>query len=98
MNKKGFTLFLSVILIIATMAAIVSASDWSQFQKDEFNTGRTDDSAPITAPNNWSHHTAHGIGQGIDVVPIVVGEYIYVLASNANDAYLFKYYKNGSCP
>ena len=32
MNKKGFTLFLSVILMIATVAVIVSASGWQQFR------------------------------------------------------------------
>jgi outer membrane protein assembly factor BamB len=101
MNKKGFTLFLSAILMITTMAAIASASGWQQFRTDEANAGRTADSAPITAPNNWSQHTANHSGglagaYGIDTVPIVVGDYVYVLASNNTGAYLFKYYKNGT--
>jgi outer membrane protein assembly factor BamB len=100
MNRKGFTLFLSAILMIATMAVIVSASDWQQFQKDEVSIGRTADSAPITAPDNWSQHTAHYQSAwwyyGIDTTPIVVGDYVYVLASNDSGAYLFKYYKNGT--
>ena len=89
---------MSAILVISAMSAVVSASDWPEFQVDEVNTGRTDDSAFITAtPNNWSQYTAHGSwGYGIDSVPVVVGDYVYVLAANSSGAYLFKYYKNGT--
>ena len=51
MNRKGFTLFLSAILMIATVAAIVSASGWQQFRTDEANAGIAADSAPVTAPD-----------------------------------------------
>jgi outer membrane protein assembly factor BamB len=98
-NKKGFALLLSAILVISMIAAIASASDWPEFQKDEVNTGRTGDSAPTDYWNEtvlWNHHTAHADYSGIDTVPLVVGNYVYVLAADANYAYLYKYYKNGS--
>ena len=52
MTNKRFTLFLSAILMIATVAAIVSASDWQQFRTDEANAGIAADSAPVTAPDD----------------------------------------------
>ena len=52
MNRKGFTLFLSAILMITTMAVIVSASGWQQFQTDEANAGIAADSAPVAAPDD----------------------------------------------
>ena len=52
MNNKGFTLFLSAILIIATMVVMVSASDWQQFRADEANAGIAVDSAPVAAPDD----------------------------------------------
>ena len=96
MNRKGFTLFLSAILIIATMAMMVSASDWGQFQKDEVNIGRTSDSAPTTAPDDttsWASHTAHGGWSGIDTVPVVGDGKVYVVAYNGN---VFAKYLNGT--
>ena len=54
MNRKGFTLFLSAILMIATMAVIVSASDWQQFQTGEANARIAADSAPLTAPDGMT--------------------------------------------
>ena len=49
MNRKGFTLFLSAILMIAMVAAIVSASGWQQFRTDEANAGIAADSASVAA-------------------------------------------------
>ena len=92
----------AAVLTMVTLALTltIAASDWSQFQKDEVNIGRTADSAPITAPDNWSQHTAHYQSgwwyYGIDTTPIVVGDHVYVLASNDSGAYLFKHYKNGT--
>ena len=54
MNRKGFTLFLSTILMIATVAAIVSASGWQQFRTDEANAGIAADSAPVAAPDEMT--------------------------------------------
>ena len=54
MNRKGFTLFLSAILMIATVAAIVSASGWQQFRTDEANAGIAADSAPVAAPDDMT--------------------------------------------
>ena len=51
MNRKGFTLFLSAILMIVTVAVMVSASGWPQFRTDEANAGIAADSAPVTVPD-----------------------------------------------
>lgn len=99
-SKKGLAVIISAILVISAIAVMPAvASDWQQFQKDEVNIGRTGDSAPITAPDetvSWNHHTANASYSGIDTVPIVVGDYVYALAANADNSYLYKYYKNGS--
>ena len=52
MTNKRFTLFLSAILMIATVAVMVSASGWQQFRTDEANAGIAADSAPVTAPDD----------------------------------------------
>ena len=54
MTNKRFTLFFSAILMIATVAAIVSASDWQQSQTDEANDGIAADSAPVAAPDDMT--------------------------------------------
>ena len=98
--KKRLAVILSAVLVISMMTMMPAiASDWPEFQVNETNIGRTDDSAPITAPNatvSWNHHTAHAGWSGIDTVPIVVGDYVYVLATDSSNAKLFKYYKNGT--
>ncbi|RZN36787.1 MAG: hypothetical protein EF813_06410 [Methanosarcinales archaeon] len=101
MNKINMIKTVTVLTMVTlALTLTIAASDWSQFQKDEVNIGRTADSAPITAPDNWSQHTANYQSgwwyYGIDTTPIVVGDYVYVLASNDSGAYLFKYYKNGT--
>ncbi len=52
MTNKRFTLFLSAILMIATVAVIVSASGWQQFRTDKANAGIAADSAPVAAPDD----------------------------------------------
>ena len=54
MNRKGFMLLLSAILMIATVAVIVSASGWQQFRTDEANAGIAADSAPVAAPDGMA--------------------------------------------
>ena len=86
-----------VMMVTAVMPAM--ADDWTEFQKDEVNVGRTGDSAPITnasgSAESWVHQTVSGNFYGIDSVPIVVGDYVYVLTSNSSNAYLYKYQKDG---
>jgi len=101
MNRINMIKTVTVLTMVTlALTLTIAASDWSQFQKDEVNIGRTTDSAPITAPDNWSQHTANYQSAwwcyGIDTTPIVVGDYVYVLTSNATGAYLFKHYKNGT--
>ena len=64
MTNKRFTLFLSAILMIVTVAAIVSASGWQQFRTDEANAGITADSAPVAAPDNLTIHDVQLALQG----------------------------------
>jgi len=89
---------LGIVLVISASVAIAiaSASDWQQFQKDETNVGITDDSGPMNPdlnflPNqSWNNNTQTGGWYGIDTVPIVVGDYVYVVATSK----LFKFNKN----
>jgi len=101
MNRINMIKTVTVLTMVTlALTLTTAASDWAQFQKDEINIGRTADSAPITAPDNWSQHTANYQSAwwcyGIDTTPIVAGDYVYVLTSNATNAYLFKHYKNGT--
>lgn len=99
MNKTNMIKTVAVLTMVTlALTLTTAASDWSQFQKDEVNIGRTTDSAPITAPDatvSWSHYTTAGY-VAIETAPIVVGDYVYVLAANTTNAYLYKYYKNGT--
>ncbi|MCW3136132.1 MAG: PQQ-binding-like beta-propeller repeat protein [Canidatus Methanoxibalbensis ujae] len=89
---------LGIVLVISASVAIAiaSASDWQQFQKDETNVGITDDFGPVNPdlnflPNqSWNNNTQTGGWYGIDTVPIVVGDYVYVVATSK----LFKFDKN----
>ncbi|MCD4844698.1 MAG: PQQ-binding-like beta-propeller repeat protein [Methanosarcinales archaeon] len=90
------TIILTIVAVAITFAT--AQSDWEQFQKDEVSSGQTANSAPVTTPDttvSWSHYTNAGY-VGIETAPIVVGDYVYVLTSNNNNAYLYKYYKNGT--
>ncbi|MFZ2070778.1 MAG: PQQ-binding-like beta-propeller repeat protein [Halobacteriota archaeon] len=79
---NGFALvfILSVILVIAAIPAIATAADWPQFQKDEMNTGIANDKIPGRSVS-WSAytHTDPWNMAGIDVVPIVANDNVYVL-------------------
>ena len=77
--KKGLAVILTAVLLISAMPAI-AATDWQQFQKDEVNTGVVEEKI-LGRSLNWSAytHTSTGMGAGIDVVPIVAGDNIYVL-------------------
>ena len=92
-SKKGLAVIISAILVISAIAVMPAiASDWPQFQVNETNIGRTTDSAPIeyeNAENLWNKYTQSGSGCGIDTVPIVVGNYVYVVATSK----LFKFNK-----
>ena len=90
------TIILTIVAVAITFAT--AQSDWEQFQKDEVSSGQTANSAPVMTPDttvSWSHYTTAGY-VGIETAPIVVGDYVYVLTSNNNNAYLYKYYKNGT--
>ena len=96
--KKQLAVIIGAILAIsavAVMPAMANASDWQQFQKDEANVGITDDFGPVNPDLNlsgqsWKNNTETGGWYGIDTVPIVVGDYVYVVATSK----LFKFNKN----
>jgi outer membrane protein assembly factor BamB len=90
----GFVLAFIVSPILLVLAMPAMALDWQQFQKDEVNSGWTNDSAPIqyvdlAHEKVWNVSTQAGSGCGIDTVPIVVGDYVYVVATSK----LFKFNK-----
>ena len=56
--------------------------DWHQFQKDEVNTGITNESAPVdNAAKAWKQftHSASGMAAGIVVAPIVADGKVFVI-------------------
>ena len=82
MNEKGLALLLSAILVISMVAVMPAiASDWQQFQKDEVNIGRTDDSAPLGVNYGWRvfTHTDQWMAAGIGVTPIIADGKVFVI-------------------
>ena len=97
MKKSILTIYLiGFILLLGAAAQPVLGSDWPQFQKDEVNIGVTNDSAPIEVNStlSWSHDLVD-VNQwaGIDVPPVVYGDYVYVVTADGD---VWKYYKNGT--
>ncbi len=87
--KKGLVI-ITVIAVISTMAPAAMASDWQQFQHDVMNSGVTGDSGPVNPELAWRKYTQTGNFYGIDTTPIVVGDYVYVIATSK----LFKFNKS----
>lgn len=93
-RKTGYSLIilaLESIMIISMVSGVVLASDWSQFQKDAYNSGITPDQAPITVPNetlSWDLHLSGSGGMvytsAVNHVPLVVGDTIYVAEPGGN--------------
>ena len=75
-----------IALLGAMMIAPAAATDWSTFQKDNYNTGLTSDKAPITNPLgngiSWERSFAFGGWAGFDEAPIVVGDMVYVVGAD----------------
>jgi len=111
---KGIALLVSVIIVIIAMAAItaipaMAATDWQQFQEDKVNTGVANDKI-VGCSLNWSAktNTNQWMAAGINVVPIVANDKVYVLdvygyiwsfnaitgAENANKSYNGPWSKN----
>jgi len=97
MNKTNIIKTAAILTMVTiALTLTIAASNWSQFQKDEVNIGRTADSAPITAPDDtisWASHTAHGGWTGIDTAPVVGDGKVYVVAYNGN---VYAKYLNGT--
>ncbi len=86
-QKTVFLFFLSVVLFFCILSSVVCASDWTQFQKDKINSGVTIDEAPISDPMtgnslSWERE----LSTGIDIAPIVNGNFVYV-ATGGNKVY-----------
>ena len=77
--KKGLAVILTAVLLISAMPAI-AATDWQQFQRDEANTGIANEKI-LGHSVAWSAytHTDPWNMAGINVVPIVAGDNVYVL-------------------
>ncbi|MHC1635487.1 MAG: outer membrane protein assembly factor BamB family protein [Candidatus Methanospirareceae archaeon] len=77
----------SLAIVITTMMLFIVASPpalalpWAQFQKDEMNTGKTTDFAPLKATKAWKvfTHTDDWGMAGIDVVPIVADGKVFAI-------------------
>jgi outer membrane protein assembly factor BamB len=74
------TIIIAVILTLITIVSPVSASDWPQFQKDEINTGTTNDSGPISDPVAVWYQQTTGTGMGgIDTAPVIADGQVFVI-------------------
>ena len=98
MNKTMKVLVVCLTLLLVAAAQPVLGSDWPQFQKDEVNSGVTNDSAPIASPNttiSWQHDHPIPAGRmgGIDSTPIVYNGSVYAVIAGAN---LTKYSLDGT--
>jgi len=81
--KKQLAVIIGAILAISAVAAIpamANASDWQQFQKDEANVGIVNEKilGRSVAWDAYTHTDPWNMA-GIDVVPIVAGDNVYVL-------------------
>ncbi len=84
-------LFMGNLIILSMMSGFVLASDWTQFQKDAYNSGITSDRAPISAPSeslSWDLYLSGSSGMvrtsAVNHVPLVVGDTIYVAEPGGN--------------
>ena len=92
MKRSRLSLVSAVVILLIVMAAFgrvvqaddsPTATDWPQFQKDEVNSGKTSDLAPTNSPvMTWRQFTYQSGGIGIEVVPIVAGDMVYVYAGD----------------
>ena len=91
---------LGIVLVISASVAIASASDWQQFQKDETNVGIVNEKI-LGRSVNWSvmTHTNTYMAAGVDVVPVVANNNVYMLDSKG---YIWSFdavtgNENGNC-
>ncbi|KAF5437845.1 Outer membrane protein assembly factor, partial [Candidatus Methanophagaceae archaeon] len=86
--KKRFIHTVCVIALLGVMMIVApaAATDWSEFQKDNYNTGLTSDKAPITNPYgngiSWERSFAFSGYAGFDEAPVVVGDTVYVVGAD----------------
>ncbi|WP_243685321.1 outer membrane protein assembly factor BamB family protein [Methanosarcina barkeri] len=74
--------------MLVAFASVAAASNWSQFQKNEKHTGITSDEGPDDATISVNGNTL--VGSGIETVPVVLGNYVYVEGASK----LYKYDKS----
>jgi len=81
-----------VFLLILTLPSTALASDWQMFKKDVFNTGVTDDPAPVSTPdsNSWAYNLGD---EGVNSFPVIVGDMAYIASSSGVSAI---YLENGT--
>ncbi|HEY9059432.1 MAG TPA: PQQ-binding-like beta-propeller repeat protein [Pseudobacteroides sp.] len=90
---------LIIFLVVSAMVNLAFATDWLKFQNDTANSGVAIDSPRIDTTNPtgtdvWSQTTQAGSYYGIDTVPIIIGDYTYVVASGSTDVKLYKLSKS----
>ncbi|AKB82086.1 cell surface protein [Methanosarcina barkeri 3] len=88
MKNKHFSMLACVMVMLVAFSSVAAASNWSQFQKNEKHTGITTDDGPDDATISINGNIP--AGSGIETVPVILGDYVYVEgASN-----LYKYEKS----
>jgi len=71
---------ISLLMVWSAVAVAASSVDWYEFQKDEVNTGLVEEKIPgrSLAWEAYTHTDPWNMA-GIDVVPVVAGDNVYVL-------------------
>ena len=71
---------ISLLMVWSAVAVAASSVDWHEFQKDEVNTGLVEEKIPgrSLAWEAYTHTDPWNMA-GIDVVPVVAGDNVYVL-------------------
>jgi len=75
-------------IMLVAFASVAAASNWSQFQKNEKHTGITIDEGPDDATISVNGNIL--VGSGIETVPVILGNYVYVEGASK----LYKYDKS----
>jgi outer membrane protein assembly factor BamB len=66
------------------MVTVSSASDWTQFQKDSYNSGLTCDRAPVDTPSVISWNCQVPSAGAVDCSPTVVDDTLYIVVPGGN--------------
>ncbi|WP_135606010.1 PQQ-binding-like beta-propeller repeat protein [Methanococcoides sp. NM1] len=85
MQSRNLVLAISTMMVLGLLAIPASAdANWTQFQGSTDKNAFTVEDGSTSDSTNWETYLGGGGWMGIDSVPIVVGDYVYAIASNGD--------------